>query len=101
MAAAVLAAPSATALSGTALSGTAPYTAEPTAPAGLVDSWKDARVRVAGAEDSDGHPAGLLRLPELGGRVSRANALAGFAAGAAMSMPVYPTLTLSVTAWPR
>ncbi|MFC5286547.1 hypothetical protein ACFPM7_05740 [Actinokineospora guangxiensis] len=67
----------------------------------IVSAWKETRFRVAGSGAADGHPAGQLRLPELGGRVSRANALAGFAAGAAMSMPVYPTLTLAVTAWPR
>lgn len=75
--------------------------AVPSTAAGLVRAWKDAQFRGAGVEGAAGHPAGELRLPELGARVSRANALAGFAAGAAMSMPVYPTLTMSVTAWPR
>ena len=77
-------------------------TATLTSPAAeLVRSWKDAASRGARAQGADAHPAGELRLPEQSTRISRANALAGFAAGAAMSMPVYPTLTMSVTARPR
>lgn len=95
MTVATLTAPSAT------LSDTVPSATVPSATAGVVRAWKDAQSRGAGSEGADRHPSGELRLPELGARVSRATALAGFAAGAAMSMPVYPTLTMSVTAWPR
>jgi hypothetical protein len=62
-----------------------------------VSAWKDVEARAGGAPE---HPAGELTLPKVRIHLARANALAGYAIGAAMATPLVPTLSFGSACCP-